>query len=550
MLTSLSIKNYALIDNLSVNFNENLSIITGETGAGKSILLGALSLVLGNRADLSVLKNNVQKCTIEAVFSISNYNLANFFNENDLDFETETIIRREILPNGKSRAFINDTPTTLNVLQSLSELLIDVHSQHQTLQLAQTDFQFKVIDALANTQLLIENYKVNLSLYNQKKLEHKKLLENQSKFNESYQYNLHLFNELDLAKLTNGEQEQIEQELEILNHIEEIKLNLAEAHTTAFLDELGIQNSLNKFAANLAKIASYSVDYASLFERISSVKIEFNDIANELDGLLENVEFDPLQLEKLNHRLELIYNLQKKHNVATVVELLTIKDQLFEKIQAVENFAGTIQTIEKELNALAVKIDTIAQEIHQKRVKAIPILKNKLETILANLGMANTRFKFILEQSPTYFSNGKDVLQIQLSANKGANFGELKKIASGGEMSRIMLAVKAILSEFLKLPTIIFDEIDSGVSGDIAQKMAEIMCQMSANMQVITITHLPQIAAKGHWHYKVFKTEMANNVVTEIRQLNENERIAEIAEMLSGKNITQTALEHAKQLLN
>lgn len=550
MLTSLSIKNYALIDNLSVNFNENLSIITGETGAGKSILLGALGLVLGNRADLSVLKNNVQKCTIEAVFSISNYNLATFFSENDLDFEMETIIRREILPNGKSRAFINDTPTTLNVLQSLSELLIDVHSQHQTLQLAQTDFQFKVIDALANTQLLIENYKGNLSLYNQKKLEHKKLLENQNKFNESYQYNLHLYNELDLAKLTNGEQEQIEQELEILNHIEEIKLNLAEAHTTAFLDELGIQNSLNKFAANLAKIASYSVDYASLFERISSVKIEFNDIANELDGLLENVEFDPLQLEKLNHRLELIYNLQKKHNVTTVVELLTIKDQLFEKIQAVENFAGTIETIEKELNALAVKIDTIAQEIHQKRVKAIPVLKNKLETILANLGMANTRFKFILEQSPTYFSNGKDVLQIQLSANKGANFGELKKIASGGEMSRIMLAVKAILSEFLKLPTIIFDEIDSGVSGDIAQKMAEIMCQMSANMQVITITHLPQIAAKGHWHYKVFKTEMANNVVTEIRQLNENERIAEIAEMLSGKNITQTALEHAKQLLN
>jgi DNA repair protein RecN (Recombination protein N) len=550
MLTSLSIKNYALIDNLSVNFKENLSIITGETGAGKSILLGALGLVLGNRADSSALKNNMEKCTIEAIFSISNYNLETFFDENDLDFEIETIIRREILPNGKSRAFINDTPTTLNVLQSLSEQLIDVHSQHQTLQLAQTDFQFKIIDALANTETDVEDYKNNLTLYNKKNAELKKLLENQNKFNESYQYNLHLFTELDNAKLKAGEQEQIEQELDKLNHIEEIKINLAEAHSTAFLDDLGIQSLLNKFVANMSKIASYSADYKQLFERINSVKIEFDDIANELDNMLDTVDFDPSELEKLNHRLELIYNLQKKHNVTSIIELQTIKEQLFEKIQAVENFSFTIEKMEKELQDLASKTNAIALIIHKKRVKAIPVLKEKLETILSNLGMANTRFKFNLEQANTYFSNGKDILQIQLSANKGVNFGDLKKIASGGEMSRIMLAVKAILSEFLKLPTIIFDEIDSGVSGDISQRMAEIMREMSINMQVITITHLPQIAAKGHWHYKVFKTELANNVVTEIRQLDENERIAEIAEMLSGKNISQTALEHAKQLLN
>ena len=376
------------------------------------------------------------------------------------------------------------------------------------------------------------------------------MLENQQRLNESYQYNLHLFNELDKAKLKVEEQEQIEQEIDKLNHIEEIKINLAEAHSSAFLDDIGIQSLLNKFVANMSKISSYSADYKLLFERISSVKIEFDDIANELDNLLETVEFDPSELEKLNHRLELIYNLQKKHNVASVAELLTIKDDLFEKISTVDNFSQTIEIKEKELKSLALKIDSIATEIHQKRSKAIPILKEKLETILSNLGMANTRFKFKLEPGNTYFNNGKDVLQIQLSANKGVNFGDLKKIASGGEMSRIMLAVKAILSEFLKLPTIIFDEIDSGVSGDISQKMAEIMREMSTNMQVITITHLPQIAAKGHWHYKVFKTELTNNVVTEIRQLNENERITEIAEMLSGKNISQTALDHAKQLLN
>lgn len=550
MLTHLSIKNYALIESLAVNFKDQLSIITGETGAGKSILLGALGLVLGKRAESSILKDATQKCIIEAQFSISNYNLISFFEENDIDFEAETIIRREILPSGKSRAFINDTPTTLQVLNQLSEKLIDVHSQHQTLQLSDASFQFQILDALANNFAKIESYKRGLTLYTKLVKELEKLKQDQDKEKEQYEYNLHLFEELKNANLKVEEQEEIEQTLDKLNNIEEIKINLSEAQSLAVNEEIGLQTLLNTLTTNFSKIATYSSDYKELYDRILSLKIEFDDITGEIETANEYVNFDPSELEKLNDRLQLIYNLQKKHSVDTIKNLLEVQESLSVKVDAVQNSSTSIRDKENEVNEVTQKIDVLAKTIFDKRAKAIPVLVKKLEKMLSNLGMENTRFKFDIQHSNSYFQNGKDELQLLISANKGANFGELKKVASGGELSRIMLSVKSILSEYLKLPTIIFDEIDTGVSGDVSQKMAEVMQQMSENMQVITITHLPQIAAKGQQHYKVYKQDLSNNIITKLKELSEDERITEIAEMLGGKNITSTAIEHAKELLN
>ena len=550
MLINLSIKNYALIESLSVNFKDKLSIITGETGAGKSILLGALGLVLGKRADSSTLKDTENKCIIEAQFSISNYLLESFFKENDLDFESETIIRREILPNGKSRAFINDTPTTLQVLQALSEKLIDIHSQQQTLQLSNSSFQFEIIDAIVNNFAKIASYKRGLLLFNKLKKELNQLKATQEKAKEQYEYNLHLFEELNVTNLKVEEQEEIEELLDKLNNIEEIKLNLSEAQSIGLKEEIGLQTLLISFTNRLNKIASYSKEYKELFDRTFSLKVEFDDITSEIENLNETIDFNPSELENLNNRLQLIYNLQNKHGVKSIAELLVVQEELSLKVNAVENSSVIILKKENEVSNVADKIDKLAKTIFKQREKSIPVLVKKLEKSLVNLGMENTRFKFKLTHLNHYFSNGKDELQLLISANKGVNFGELKKIASGGEMSRIMLSIKAILSEYLKLPTIIFDEIDTGVSGDISQKMADIMLQMGENMQVISITHLPQIAAKGKQHYKVYKEDIANNIRTKLIELTDEERINEIAEMLGGKNITTIAIEHAKELLS
>lgn len=550
MLTHLSIKNYALIENLVVNFEDNLTIITGETGAGKSILLGALSLVLGKRADTSTLKNTQEKCIIEANFQIKNYQLEPFFEQNNLDFETITIIRREILPNGKSRAFINDTPATLQVLQDLSEKLIDVHSQHQTLELSNTNYQFQILDAIAQNISRVESFKRGHKLFLQLKKELVTLIEIQEKATETFEYNSFLYEELLKANLQEDEQEILEQELDRLNNIEEIKINLSEAKGLALNDQMGVQSLLSSMINNLHKIVSYSNSYNEMYERLQSVKIEFNDILNELENADENLNFDAVELERINDRLQLIYNLEKKHSVKSVSELLVIQENLAVAIAEVENSSEAIKTKKNEVDEVEEKINKLALTIFEKRTNAIPVLTNQLEDILSNLGMESTRFKFDLSHTNQFYINGKDSLQLLISTNKGANFGELKKIASGGELSRIMLAVKAILSNYSKLPTIIFDEIDSGVSGDISQKMAEAMQLMSNNMQVITITHLPQIAAKGQQHYKVFKEDIDNNIVTKMKRLSAKERIDEIAEMLGGKEMSSTAIEHAKQLLN
>ncbi|MDP6922871.1 MAG: AAA family ATPase, partial [Lutibacter sp.] len=508
MLTNLSIENYALIEKLRVDFKDNLSVITGETGAGKSILLGALGLVLGKRADATTLKKADKKCVIEAGFSIDNYQLDAFFKENDLDFDSQTIIRREILPSGKSRAFINDTPATLQVLQSLGERLVDIHSQHQTLQLSNTDFQFEILDALAGNAERVESYRRGLTLFRALNKELAQLKERQQAAQEQEAYHLHLFEELETAALQEHEQEQLEQTLEKLQNIEAIKIHLSTARSLAYTEETGLQSLLQDFFTNLRAIAPFSEEYQTLYDRVDSLKIEFEDLATDIDRLNDDLHPEAGTMEKLNERLGLIYDLQKKHSVDSVTALLSVQQDLSEALEKVSRVSDSLAAVESQLAETTLKIDKLADTIYQERCKAVPVLLKKLEDILSSLGMSATRFKFDLHHSDQYFSQGKDRLELLISANKGRQFGPLKKIASGGELSRIMLAVKAILSAYRHLPSIIFDEIDAGVSGDISYKMAAIMQQMSARMQVVAITHLPQIAARGKQHYKVYKQEV------------------------------------------
>lgn len=550
MLTKLSIKNYALIEQLDVQFNDGFSIITGETGAGKSILLGALGLVLGKRADTTYLKNTDQKCIVEAEFNIQSYNLESFFTDEDLDYENVTIIRREILPSGKSRAFINDTPTTLTVLNRLSQQLIDIHSQHQTLALSETKYQFEILDTLSSNKEIIASFQRGLSIYNSLKKELEELIETQANEQQQYEYNSHLLQELETANLQEDEQETIESELEVLNNVELIKTNLSESIQLNESEDFGLLSLINQLKTKIGQISSFSSQYDSLFERINSLDIELKDVVNELEISNESVVFSQSELERLSDRLQLIYDLLKKHQVTSIIELNEVQSQLSDKVSLVENSSEIIKNKEKEIAKIVENLDKLATRIHNNRKKVIPKFTKELEQMLSNLGMENSRFKFDLNTSDSYQSNGKDELKLYYSANKGENFGELKKIASGGELSRIMLSIKSILSSYVNLPTIIFDEIDTGVSGEVSNKMADIMSEMSGNMQVISITHLPQVAAKGKHHYKVYKTNDNDKTLTRLKLLSVNERIEEIAEILGGKTLSASALAHAKELLN
>ncbi len=550
MITSLSIENFALIEKLNIDFSNGFSIITGETGAGKSILLGALGLVLGKRADLTSLKNKEEKCIVEAIFSIGKYNLESFFDTNDLDYESETIIRREILPSGKSRAFVNDSPVNLQQLQDLSIYLIDVHSQHQTLELSEEEFQFKILDSIANNQSLLVEFQSILKNYRNSKAE---LETKKNKFAliiKEKEYNEFLFTELFSANLKTGELDELEQQYQSLSNVEFIKENLAKLISIANEDEFGILKNLKEFKAILQKNTVFTTEYQLLYERVDSILIEFDDVVNEINSESELVFNDPEKLESINQKLQLIYTLQKKHSVLTVEELIEIQNELEAKVVSVGSLEQEISSLENTIKEFELSLDAIASKITQSRSEAIPNLTEKLITILSQLGMPNVRFKIDIQTTQLYQNNGKDSMQFLFSANKGTDFGLLKKIASGGEMSRIMLAVKAVLSQYSKLPTIIFDEIDTGVSGEIANKMGQIMKEMSQSMQVFAITHLPQIAAKGTNHYKVFKTVLGENTVSELKLLTVEDRITEIAEMLSGKDISDSAMNHAKALLN
>ncbi len=550
MITSLSIENFALIEKLSVNFTDGFSVITGETGAGKSILLGALGLVLGKRADLTSLKNKEEKCIIEAHFMISKYNLKPFFESKDLDYDDNTIIRREILPSGKSRAFINDTPVNLSELQELSDVLLDIHSQHQTQELSETKMQFQIIDAVANNQIHLENYSTVLKEYKHTFALLTQQKASLSELTKEQEYNSFLLEELLQAQLSQCNQKELEATLEKLNNVEFIKEGLVKSLAVANDEQFGVLQNLNEIKLSLQKIAPFSEEYEAIFQRISSVLIEFDDIEKELQSQSESIFGEPEKLEEITNKLQLIYTLQKKHQVQTVEELIAVQNDLDDKVISVTTIENEIQKATLLISELETNLNSLSETIHSNREEAILVLTQKLVAILALLGMENARFSIQIQIGNAFLYNGKDEIQFLFAANKGSDFGLLKKVASGGEMSRIMLAVKAILSQYSNLPTIIFDEIDTGVSGEIANKMAQIMKKMSLSMQVFAITHLPQIAGKGNVHFKVYKKVENDQTKSELKLLNPDERITEIAQMLSGSSISESALQHAKELLN
>ena len=550
MITSLSIENFALIDKLSIDFTGGFLIITGETGAGKSILLGALGLVLGKRADLSALKNKDQKCVIEAHFSIADYDLQDFFSDNDLDYEDFTIIRREILPSGKSRAFVNDSPVNLQQLQELGDFLIDIHSQHQTRELSEEDFQFKIIDAIAANQPLLVEYKTLLTSYKKNKSVLASLNTQLLEATKEHDYNTFLLDELLVANLKAGQQEELESLYEQLSNVELIRENLDKSLALANEDQYGILSNLREAKSAIQKVSAFSPEYNQLLERITSTAIELDDIFDDVSRLSEQLVQDPQQLELTGQKLQTIYNLQKKHQVNTVDELLEVQEALDNQALSAGELESQISLLQNTIAESQLHLDKLALQINESRTAAIPVMSARLIEILSTLGMPNVRFDIKITSSEQYFQNGKDELQFLFSANKGSDFGLLKKVASGGEMSRIMLAVKAILAQYSKLPTIIFDEIDTGVSGEIAHKMGDIMKSMSTDMQVFAITHLPQIAAKGHTHYKVFKSVSGERTNSELKLLTNEERVNEIAQMLSGSVISDSAINHAKALLD
>lgn len=549
MLTALSIKNYALIDDLKVDFPEGFIIITGETGSGKSIMLDALSLILGKRADMSALRNKEEKCIIEAEFSLQNYEFQSLFQELDIDYDPQTIIRREILSSGKSRAFVNDVPATLEVLSRLGQVLVDIHSQHQTLALSDTSFQFAIIDAMANDKPLLTEY---VQLHQLLKKEQKKLqelIEFQKNAKKEYDYNLHQLKELKSATLEEGILEELEESYEEASNVEDIKENVSESLYLLNDENIGILNNLRELKRSFSSLTEYKQLYRDLYERIESAFLELEDLASEISDIDESIEADPDNLEQISKQLNKIYSLQKKHSVATVEELIAIQQELEEAVSKTESVDIDLNKQKKIVEEQHTATLKKANQLHKAREKVIPALDKKLTNFMHELGMPNGRFSITLTATDTFFANGNDELSFLFSANKGGDFGQLKKVASGGELSRIMLAVKAIMAEHTALPTIMFDEIDTGVSGEISQKMGDIMKQMSQNRQVFAITHLPQIAAKGAYHFKVFKEDSKGKTTTHLKLLTEEERITELSEMLEGKNSGASARNHAIELL-
>lgn len=550
MLSELSIKNYALIDALQVQFNSGFSTITGETGAGKSVLLGGLALVLGKRVDFSQINDLSRKCIIEASFNIENFNLKSFFKTNDLDFESLTILRREILPSGKSRAFINDSPVNLSVLAGLGEQLIDIHSQQQTQELTNDNFQFHVLDALAQNDTSIEAYQQLLKTY---KSTQKQLVElNASKLQSQNDTDYHTFllNELIEENLQSIDLELLEVEYNTLNNVELIQAELTLANQIISSEDLGAASNLITLKQVFHKLTHISSTYQSLSDRIQSISIELDDIFNEIESEQSKLDINPSRLSEIDTILKKVHDLFSKHNVNSVQALIDIQSELELKVDSLASLEAAIIAAENALESQVKQLDTAASVIHKRRKSEVLKLIKQLETILTDLGMPNARFKIELIQIDTYLYNGKDHLDFLFTANKGSQFLPLKKAASGGELSRIMLAIKSILSNYQQLPTIMFDEIDTGVSGEIAHKMASIMEQMSLSMQVFSITHLPQIAAKGQSHFKVYKKDIGETTVTALKKLSNEERVVEIAQMLGGKEVSDSAVAHAQQLLN
>jgi DNA repair protein RecN (Recombination protein N) len=548
MLQKLLIKNYALIQELNINPSSNLNTITGETGAGKSIMLGAVGLLIGKRADTKVLYSSDSKCVVEGIFDISEYNLNAFFNSEDLDYDNECVIRREISASGKSRAFINDTPVTLDILKSLGSNLMDVHSQHETLLIGDQDFQLKIIDAYAGNLENLKNYRSLFSSFTNAKKKLYSFKESAAQMQQEKEFNQFLFDELEKAQFKSGEQEELEEKLEILENGELIKLKLSEAYQLVDGEELAALQHLHQATESLKAIQAYGKEFQELSDRLNSSFIEIQDIAKELEISANEFEHQPEELQQTQERISLIYSLQQKHHVDSIDALLQIKTELEDKLLAVEDAEGSELKLQKALDTAYQEMNEEAQAISKKRKQNFEQLEHELRTLLADLGMEDAVVK-IEQQEKTHDNSGIDDIKILFSANKGVAPQNLKSVASGGEFSRLMFAIKYIMADKIAMPTIIFDEIDTGISGEVAIKMVNMMQKMAKNHQVITISHLPQIAAKGHQHYFVYKDNSAEKSVSKIKLLNENERSLEIAKMIGGENPSDSAIQSAKELL-
>lgn len=551
MLSRLLIKNYALIDNLDISFDKGLNIITGETGAGKSILMGALGLVLGNRAEGKQFFNEEKKCVIEGYFSISSYDLKGFFEENDLEYDDETIIRRELSVDGKSRAFVNDSPVNLTILKALGEKLIDIHSQHATLQINTEEFQLLVLDALAEQEDLLTTYRKELNILRQTERRLKTLKEESRVASAELDYNQFLFEELERLDIKEGEVQSLEEEQQQLENAEEIKRSLV---SSSFLLSEGEQNVLSMLKESVQQIqqaARYFSGAEELAQRLQSTYIEIKDIASEIAQQEEAVMLDQQRLDEVSARLSELYSVMKKHRVDSEGELLQIRDDLEQKLQAVLNHDDIMAELEKQLTEQKDKVMTLAKQIHDNRKAVVPQVVDFVQQTLTTVGMPNARLSISLDfQNMEKASpRGFDAVQFLFSANKGQTLQPIHKVASGGELSRVMLAIKSLVAQNSSLPTIIFDEIDTGISGEVALRVGEVMQRLAHNMQVIAITHLPQIASKGTSHFKVYKEDKEDKTRSNIVLLKPEERVLEIAQMLSGVNPGEAALAHAKTLL-
>ena len=551
MLSRLLIKNYALIDNLDITFDKDLNVITGETGAGKSIVLGALGLILGQRAEGKYFFNQQKKCIVEGFFNIQSYELKDFFNTYDLDYDDETVLRREISLDGKSRAFINDTPVTLSVLKSLGEKLIDVHSQHATLEINNANFQLLVVDVMAQHPALLADYQLQFQALKKHQRKLKTLLEELDKAKADQDYYQFLFDELDAAKIIVDEQLLLENELNSLTHAEEIKKNLLSSNYLISNSEDAALVKLKEALNQLQSLEKFNPSIATFSGRLKSSIIEIKDIADELDDLEQSTSFNEMRANEINDRLSLLFALQKKHRINTNQELLAIQNDLSEKLNKILFADDDIQKLEIELEKINSELQKKAQKISANRLKVIPAIESHIINTLAQVGMNNAQLKIQHEVSVNhqFDQNGIDQIKFLFNANKGHQLNELNKVASGGELSRLMLSIKSLIAKKTALPTIIFDEIDTGVSGELAGRVGNIMQQLAQDMQVITITHLPQMASKGNSHYFVHKEIKDDFTYTQIKKLNTEERIVEIAKMLSGENPKESALQNAKELL-
>ena len=556
MLQKLSISNYALIDELEISFDKGLNILTGETGAGKSIILGALSLILGQRAESRYFFNQQKKCVIEGVFSINGFHLKNFFEENELDYEVETILRREITADGKSRAFINDTPVNLTIIKQLGEKLIDIHSQHATLEINDPDFQLLVVDSVSGHGELLNQYKSKYRAYKKSAANLQQLMDENAKAKSDLDYYQFQFDELEKAKLADDEQEKLEHELYTLNNAEEIKRNLLGAFYLMQDGETAALLQLREAGHHLSTLEKFNPEIAELHERLKSTLIELKDIAGEVENIEQRTHTDEARAAEINDRLSLIYNLQKKHHVGTNVELLKLQEELSEKIQQALFGDEEIEKLQKQIAAEKQELEKLAAQLSANRNKAIPNIEKQVAEALAEMGMPNSTLKIELSPLPAkggdfhLGADGSDQVRFLFSANKGHALAEMSKVASGGELSRLMLSIKSLIARYTALPTIIFDEIDTGISGEVANKVGQIMERLAGNLQVITITHLPQIASKGQSHYFVYKDNESTTTYTRIRQLDKQERVVEIAKMLSGDKPGESALLNARELLS